>query len=230
MNVTINGVSSDTLQGLQVLALPPISKPRMRTSVATIDGRAGDRVTRLGYEAYNRTIRVLLHDTYDLTAIETFFNDSGNIIFSNEPERVYEFETIEAFDFERAVRFKTAEITFHVQPYKLKYPAESQTITGTSGTVRNTGNTNSAPRLRINGSGTVTITIDGNAAFVVTMPSAGWIVLDAANMNAYSGENLANRSVSGSYENLILSPGSHTIQRSGGSVSSMVIENASRWI
>lgn len=230
MNVTINGVSSDTLQGLQVLSLPPITKPRMRTSIATIDGRAGDIVTKLGYEAYNRRIKILLHDTYNLDAVEAFFNTSGTIIFSNEPNRRYTFETIEAIDFERAVKFKTAFITFHVQPYKLAYPAESTTWTTTSKTVTNTGNTTSAPRLRINGSGTVTIDIDGSTAFVIVMPSAGWIVIDSDQLDAYSGDNLANRNVTGSYEALRLSPGSHTITRSGGTVSSMVLENVSRWI
>ena len=171
MHVIINGTSSETLQGLQVLSLPPITKPRMRTSVATIDGRPGDIVTKLGYEAYDRKIRVLLHHTYDLEAIESFFNSSGTIIFSNEPNRVYKFETIAAFGFERAVKFKTADITFHVQPYKTKSPAESQTISGSSATVTNTGNTTSAPKLRINGSGTVTINIDGSVLTVHALNS-----------------------------------------------------------
>ena len=127
MHVIINGVSSETLQGVQVLSLPPITKPRMRTSVAVIDGRPGDIVTRLGYEAYNRKIQILLHHDYDIDAISAFFNTSGTIIFSNEPDMEYEFETIDAFSFERAVRYKTADITFHVQPYKLSATEEPAT-------------------------------------------------------------------------------------------------------
>ena len=127
MHVIINGVSSETLQGVQVLSLPPITKPRMRTSVAVIDGRPGDIVTHLGYEAYNRKIRILLHHDYDIDAISAFFNTSGTIIFSNEPDMEYEFETIDAFSFERAVRYKTADITFHVQPYKLSATEEPAT-------------------------------------------------------------------------------------------------------
>ena len=46
MYVIINGVSSDTIQGLQVLSLPPITKPKMRRQVDTIDGRAGDKIGR----------------------------------------------------------------------------------------------------------------------------------------------------------------------------------------
>lgn len=127
MHVIINGTSSETLQGVQVLSLPPITKPRMRTSVAVIDGRPGDIVTHLGYEAYNRKIRVLLHHDYDIDVISAFFNTSGKIIFSNEPDMEYEFETIDEFSFERAVRYKTADITFHVQPYKLSTTEEPAT-------------------------------------------------------------------------------------------------------
>lgn len=229
MYVKINGVSSDTLSGVQVLSMPPITKPRMRTSVMTIDGRPGDIVTKLGYEAYNKKIDILLHGTYNLETVEAFFNTSGTIIFSNEPDRVYQFETIEAINFERAVKFKKASITFHVQPYKLKSPAESTTITGTSASITNSGNTASAPKLTITGSGTVTIRLDGSQVFSVVVPSGG-ITIDVAEMNAYSGNSLANRSVTGNYENFMLSPGSHTIARSGGTVSSMVIQNYSRWV
>ena len=127
MYVIINGVSSDTIQGLQVLSLPPITKPKMRRQVDTIDGRAGDIITELGYEAYDRTITVLLHHNYDLDAITAFFNTSGEIIFSNEPDKKYYFRLLEKIDYERAVRFKTANITFHVQPYK--YPVNETPLT-----------------------------------------------------------------------------------------------------
>lgn len=230
MWVKINGISSDTLSGVQILSLPPITKPRMRTQIATIDGRAGDIVTKLGYEAYNKKISILLHDIYNLYEVVEFFNTSGVIVFSNEPDMGYSFETIEAIDFNRAVKFKKADITFHVQPYKLNYPTVSMPLLTASERVYNSGNVESAPQLRIEGTGTVTINIDGSDAFVVTMPDGGSIVLDAAQMNAYAGLNLANRSVVGSYENLMLTPGSHTITRSGGTVTSMVLDNYSRWI
>lgn len=227
--VIINGQNSNAYDGLQVLTLPPIVKPRMRTQVSTIDGRPGDIVTRLGYEAYNKKIKVLLHDRYDLDAIESFFNSSGEIVFSNEPDRVYQFETIEMIEFQRAAHFKTAEITFHVQPYKLQYQERPETLTASPAGIYNYGNTNAAPRIRINGSGQVTLNLDDNTAFVIDMPAAGWIVIDAAEMNAYSGENLANRSVTGSYDNILLSPGIHSLSWSG-TVTSIVVTNMSRWI
>lgn len=230
MHVIINGVSSETLHGVQVLSLPPITKPRMRTSVAVIDGRPGDIVTRLGYEAYNRKIEVLLHHNYDINEIVAFFNSSGTITFSNEPDMVYTFETIDAFSFERAVRFKTGTVTFHVQPYKLSKTEQPKTLSASPAKVINQGNVESAPTLSITGSGEIELSVDGLLAFSITMPQSGQIIIDSASMDARDDENnLANRSVSGSYENIWLSPGTHEITWTG-SVTSVTINNVSRWI
>ena len=45
--VIINGVSSKNVHGLLIQSLPPITKPKMRTSKEEIDGRNGDIVTTL---------------------------------------------------------------------------------------------------------------------------------------------------------------------------------------
>lgn len=226
MYVIINGVSSETLSGVQVLELPPIRKPRMRRNVDVIDGRAGDIVTKLGYEAYDKTIRILLHDNYNLDQVVSFFNSKGEIIFSNDPF-IYQFEVLDEIDFERAVKFKTAEITFHVQPYK-KSPAQTPKTFTSSGYVTNMGNVSSAPTFDIVGSGTVEIQIDGSTAITVNMTD-GQIVIDSTEMEASLNGVLKNRRVTGSYENLWLTPGAHSITWSG-TVASLTISNYSRWI
>lgn len=228
MNVTINGVSSDTISGLQILELPPITKPKMRRTIDTIDGRAGDIVTKLGYDAYDKKIRILLHDSYTLQTVTSFFNTSGEIVFSNDPGMVYKFETLEKIDFERAVKFKTAEITFHVQPYKLSQTEQPKTITSSPTTVTNSGNAVSAPVYSITGSGTVEILLDGSGAISVNMAD-GQIVIDTDNLEASLEGVLKNRRVTGSYESLWLTPGNHSIAWSG-TVSSIIITNYSRWI
>lgn len=232
MWVKINGVESTTINGLVITSVPPITKPPRRTNQILIDGRDGDIIEDLGFSAYDKAFTIVLHNTYDANEAIEFFNASGTAVFSNEPDKAYTYDSLEVIDIAKGTfnSIKVATIVLHCQPYKTKYPAESQTITGTSATVTNTGNTISAPRLRINGSGTVTVNIDESTAFVVVMPDAGWIVIDSEQLDAYSGDNLANRNVTGSYESLRLSPGSHTITISGGSVSSMVVDNASRWL
>lgn len=233
MWVEINGTSSTTINGLVITSIPPITMPPRKTNQILIDGRDGDIIEDLGAAAYDKTFTILLHNSYDPDAVIAFFAASGNVVFSNEPTKVYRYTQIMNTDIAKGNynSIKVATITMHVQPYKLAYPAESTSWTTSSKTISNTGNATSAPRLRINGSGTVTVKIDGNNAFVVTMPSAGWVVIDSEKLDAYTDNNvLANRNITGAYEQLRLTPGSHTIARSGGTVSSMVLENYSRWI
>ena len=51
--IILNNKDSRDITGLLIQELPPISKPKMRTSVEEIDGRDGDITTKLGYEAYD---------------------------------------------------------------------------------------------------------------------------------------------------------------------------------
>lgn len=126
--VIINGTNSNTLTGLMINELPPITKPEMRTQVEEIDGRDGDIITKLGYSAYDKTITIGLWGTsYDVDNIIKFFNKEGTIVFSNEPDKYYNFTQVNGFDIERLLKFKTASITFHCQPFK--YPIiETQKI------------------------------------------------------------------------------------------------------
>ena len=116
--VILNGVKSTTIKGLLIQSLPPISKPLMRTSVEEIDGRDGDIVTKLGYSAYNKPMSIGLFGDYNVDEVIQFFSTEGTVIFSNEPDKYYNYEIIDQIDFERLIRFKTATVTFHVQPFK----------------------------------------------------------------------------------------------------------------
>lgn len=116
--VILNGVKSTTIKGLLIQSLPPISKPLIRTSVEEIDGRDGDIVTKLGYSAYDKPMSIGLFGDYDVDQVIQFFDSQGTVIFSNEPDKFYNYEIIGQIDFEKLIKFKTATVTFHVQPFK----------------------------------------------------------------------------------------------------------------
>ena len=67
--VIINGVNSLTINGLAIKELPPISKPLMRATLETIDGRDGDITTYLGYSAYDKEMEIGLFGNYDINNI-----------------------------------------------------------------------------------------------------------------------------------------------------------------
>lgn len=119
--VIINGVNSNTINGLGINELPPITKPQMRVQNEEIDGRDGDITTNLGYSAYDKTITIGLFGTgYDINDIVAFFNGEGTIVFSNEADKYYNFKIINQIDYVALQKFKSATITFHCQPFK--YP------------------------------------------------------------------------------------------------------------
>lgn len=355
----LNGVKSNTIKGLLIQSLPAISKPLIRTQIEEIDGRDGDIVTPLGYSAYNKEMTIGLFGDYDIDDVIAFFDSKGQVTFSNEPDKYYNYEIINQIDFERLIRFKKAKVTFHVQPFKYDAVDQSYTFnnqlinipdysatkngielsvsdgvisvsgTGSSATefyvpisplaleageytltanargtnasacsirliksvpsnadsfggdylalqnnasvsleaeltatatynyvwfyitagnamdftlnvemmvnnfntfsIRNRGNINSKPIITIYGSGTINLYLNGSQIFMIDLASAGYITIDASQMNAYQGDTLMNRSVTGDYDNLSLNIGTNTFSWTGD-VTEVIVEDFSRWI
>ncbi len=230
--IILNGVSSETIPGLLIQNLPPISKPRQRVNIEEIDGRDGDIITTLGYGAYDKEFSIGLYGDFDIDQIISFFNSSGQVIFSNEEDKYYNYQIVEQIDFEKLIRFKTAIVRMHIQPFK--YSAEDNqkifTIDNeTSITIRNAGNIYSRPVLKITGTGTINLYLNENQLFSINMGDYTSITIDTCNMNAYNGSTLLNRNVTGNYDNFKLNVGKNTISWTG-TITEIEIDNYSRWI
>lgn len=231
--IILNGVSSQTIAGLLIQNLPPISKPRQRVEIEEIDGRDGDIVTYLGYGAYDKQFKIGLYGSYYVDEIIDFFNSQGTVIFSNESDKYYNYQIIEQIDFDKLLRFKEATVKMHVQPFK--YSAEdNQKVfnvdsTTTSISIRNSGNIYSRPIITITGSGSIDLYLNEVQLFSINMGNYTSITIDTNLMNAYNGSTLLNRNVTGSYDNFKLNVGNNTISWSGA-ITQIEIDNYSRWI
>ena len=230
--VNLNGLKSTMIKGLLISSLPPISKPLQRTSVEEIDGRDGDIVTKLGYAAYDKKTTIGLYGDYNIDDIIRYFDSEGKVVFSNEIDKYYNYKILSQIDFERLIRFRTATVVFHVQPFKFStvddtviYDDLSQSG-GIDG--KNNGNVISRPAITIYGSGNVVLTING-VNITVAIGSDGYITLDGATLNAYKGDTLKNRSVTGNLKNIWLPVGNWYISWTG-TVTKIVIKDESRWI
>ena len=230
--IILNGVSSQTISGLLIQNLPPISKPKQRVNIEEIDGRDGDIVTYLGYGAYDKQFKIGLYGSFDIDEIISYFNSQGTVIFSNEEDKYYNYQIIEQIDFDKLLRFKEATIKMHMQPFK--YSAEDNQkvfdITDeTSIIIRNAGNIYSRPVITITGSGTINLSLNNIQLFTINMGEYTSITIDTNNMNAYNGTTLLNRNIIGSYDNFKLNVGKNTISWTG-TITKIEIDNYSRWI
>lgn len=235
--IVINGKSSKNVNGLIIQTLPPISKPAIRTEIEEIDGRDGDVVTTLGYAAYDRPILVGLRGDYNVDEIIDYFNSSGNVVFSNEPDKVYKFAIYDQIDLERLIRFRQGTVNLHVQPFKTS--ADEQPILWTNTgqetianiSVRNTGNIYSKPTITIVGSGAIDIYVNNSQVLAINLGgTTKTIIIDVVGMNATDPNgNYLNRQVMGDYNNLIIPIGINNV-RVTGPLTSVKIADYSRWI
>nr|DAE48315.1 MAG TPA: distal tail protein [Caudoviricetes sp.] len=230
--VLINDKPSYGVNGLIVTSLPPITKPKMRYSAEEIDGRDGDIITTLGYQAYDKTVGIGLHGGFDIDKVVEFFATSGTITFSSEPDKVYRFQQLENIDFGRLVRYRTADISLHVQPFKTGRLQRPKVFTNADAqaVIVNAGNVVAAPKLTIEASGNIELHLDGSQVVQVANTGDYTLVIDVTNLEASTPEGaLMNRHITGDYQRLALSPGKHSIKWSGD-VKSLTIEDYSRWI
>lgn len=235
--IILNNQNSNEITGLLIQTLSPISQPKMRANIEEIDGRDGDIITKLGYSAYNKEISIGLYGDYDVDQVIAYFtnNQSGQVTFSNEEDKYYNYEILEQIDFERLIRFKTATVKMHIQPFKYSNVEKIKSFTITNQTsinVRNTGNYVSKPTITITGTGTINLSLNNEQLFVIDLGNTPTqIALDIANMNAYNPTNnvFMNRAVTGNYDNFVLNVGSNTISWTG-TITQIQIENYSRWI
>lgn len=229
--IILNGVNSNTITGLLISTLPPITKPKIRYQTEEIDGRDGDTVTTLGYSAYDKEFEIGLYGSFDINEVISYFNSKGTVTFSNEPDKYYNYQILEQIDYEKLIRFKTATIKMHMQPFK--YPLQEQIIT-LSGetTVQNAGNIYARPVLNISGSGNIEINLNEQQIFEVDLgEDATSITIDTNQMEAYNPNTteLMNRKVTGDYSLFKIGSGNNTVEITG-TVTSATISNYTRWI
>ena len=229
--IILNGVNSNTITGLLISTLPPITKPKQRTQTEEIDGRDGDIVTKLGYSAYDKEIEIGLYGNYDTDEVIEYFNSEGTIVFSNEADKYYNYQIVNQIDFEKLIRFKTAKVSLHVQPFKYPLVEATINISGET-TITNDGNIYARPTLNISGSGNVEVILNEQQIFAIDLgENETDITIDTTKMEAYNPDTTAlmNRQVTGDYNLFKIETGDNTVEITG-TVTSATISNYTRWL
>lgn len=91
------------------------------------------------------------------------------------------------------------------------------------------GNTISHPTLTLKGEGNITLMVNSKPIFVIDLTVYHAITIDVDKMEAYLGDVLLNRYISGDYDNLMLNAGKNIISWDGD-VQEIEISDYTRWI
>lgn len=225
-NFSFKDISSKSFK-IIVNSLPPISKPAMRVEETEIDGVDGIMYEDLGYESYEKKIKITITEN-NIDELIHWLKGEGQLVLSNEPDKYYKAKIIEQIDFERLIKYEPTEVTFIVQPYKYELYELPITITKSGGAVFNNGLEISKPKMTITGSGTITLSVNGNSLFRYTFPEGETqVVIDSEKQDAYLGTVLKNRNMTGEFPTL--ESGSNIISWDG-TITSIVVEPNSRWL
>lgn len=223
--------SSNEIEGLIITDTPPITKPKMRVNKIEIDGRDGDIVEKVGYESYTKNVGIGLTRNFDINEVIKYFSGDGELIISDEPDKVYIACIYDDVDYDRLLRIRKATVKFHVQPYKYLKDESKVSLditTETSVEVENKGLEVSKPIFMLEGSGTIEIAVNGINIFKYTFPSGETkVTIDSLKEEAYHGGVYKNRNMLGEFPKLEV--GDNTISWTG-TLTKIEIEPKSRWL
>lgn len=221
---------SDTVRGLLISKLPPITKPQIKTNITEIDGVDGDIIEKIGYKSYTKILNIALTRNYDIDNVIEYFSGDGYLTFSNEKDKYYKASIVDDIDYNNLLNFKTASIKFHVQPFKYKLNEEKIILNVTNQKqikVINQGNIESKPLIEIIGSGSIELSLNNMHFCSLELSENDNIIIDSEKQDAYFGGKLLNNKMLGFFPSLI--SGENIITWSGN-ISKIIIFPNSRWL
>ena len=219
-----NNISSEDY--LMVNALPPIIKAQQNIEKKEIEGRDGFlTINSETYKGIVKPVECTIFSLEDIDFICGWLNGSSDVIFSNEPDKIYKATIINQIEFKKiAVEFHSLIIQFDCQPHKYSISNDVMTLTS-AGIVYNATTTDSKPIMTIYGSGNVNLTINGITIYLTNVDE--YVTLDSYMIDAYKETQLKNNDMDGEFP--ILEVGNNAISWTG-SVSKIEITPNWRYI
>ena len=229
---TYNGIKS-TDKGVVLHNYPAPVKPQRSFVELTSTDMHGSHINLYGYKAYDTDIQITLLDMAQLDDIVAWLDGSGEMIFNNQPTRIYRVAFINQIDYEQLLRWRTAKVTIRVQPFKYDINNQSVSLlTGTATTLANPGNVYCRPTIMCNCGSNTTFNITVNNELMCTIENVnGKVYVDSNKLETYNESGvLLNRHKTGEYP--ILLPGSNSVNvtKVSGSISTATITRNTRWI
>lgn len=206
-----NNISSEDM-GIMVNELPPITKAPRDINKIPIPGRDGYLSEDFGtYQGTVKPCECTILDIGMVDQVLAWLDGSGEVIFSNQLDRKYQACIINQIPFNRIIRkWYKFIVIFDCQPFGVMLENSIITITVPK-TIYNGGTQRSKPVIKVYGSGTINLVINGSTIILTNV--SGDVTIDSQMMDAYKGTVLKNNDMKGEFP--ILEVGANTISWTG---------------
>ena len=156
----------NTDKGVRLLALPVRYHPAERGELVQVPGRSGYLwAPDGGYNNVLTRVQCQTTDDADMATVDAWLHGEGNLRFSDDPDHYYRARITKEFSRSAAMnRFvnQAFTVTFDCQPFLYHVEAEvgdDEEITASPHTLINLGTYKSDPKIKIEGTGDVVLTI-----------------------------------------------------------------------
>lgn len=222
---TFNGLNSYTDFGIVITEMPPIFFPKRDIESIRVEG--SNKILHVDKGAYlpaTPSIKCILLDTSKLDQLKLLFKATGEIEFSDNPDRIYRCTVTNQIDFSKYCGIsKIREFPLQLELESVAYSKKSKELIFTYGDTFNVdGTENTYPIITVKGTGIVTL----NNMKVQFLESE--ITLDCEMMEAVSNNLSKNdKVIADDFPYLV--PGQNQISISG-EVESVNIVYKERWL
>lgn len=217
----INGVSSLDMN-IVVIELPSIAKPKQRVEEIQVLGMNGVLTVSDGtYEPTNKVCKVYYNGN-DYDSLIDFLHEKGQVIFSNTPDRYYDYMIISEIPINEIIENEWHEfnIIFRCQPFGYSILNDVITVTNKNTKLFNTGYY-SNPTITIYGSGDINLFISDEQITLKGIDE--YITINTTKLRTYKDTQRQNEKIIGNYP--VLSKGDNNITWDGNITKLEIIPN-----
>ena len=205
-----NNISSQDY--LTIKTLPSIFKAQRDINLIEVEGRDGFLTQDLGsYRGVVKSVECIVKDLSQVDYICEWLDGSGGVIFSNEPDKVYKAVIVNQIELIKLVKtYHSFLVQFNCQPHKYSLQNDIITLEST-GTIYNSGSAIALPIIKLFGTGSITLTINGNIVNLTNV--VDYVTIDSELIDCYKDTQLLNNSMTGEFP--VLEVGNNNISWTG---------------
>lgn len=199
--------------GIVINMKPPLVRAEKNVDEIEIQGRDGDLTVDFNtYKPITFPFICTLLDETRIDEVLSWLDGYSDLILSWQNDRKYNAKMINRIDISQSLEtFGEFPLLFKAQPFGYALNNDLITLLATPSTVTNTATKDSKPVIKVYGTGTIDLIVNGNLIHLTNVVS--YVTIDSVMEDAYKDTDPKNNDMAGGFPLLVV--GSNTISWTG---------------